>query len=146
MLLSFSSLFLPRMYVKVFGTRIDWKSLIQILATFCFSYSTTLSLSYWTFLFLFVSISCLHTAASNEKYISICLPLHVCILVLNIIDPLNVLPFLLSLTCLRPGLPRPVHGDLHALGVDGDLGRARADADRKVEALAWKRNIIFKGD
>lgn len=42
------------------------------------------------------------------------------------------------LTSLAPGLPGPVDGDLHALGVDGHLGRARAHRDRQVEALPWK--------
>ena len=37
---------------------------------------------------------------------------------------------------LTSRLPRPVYGDLHALGVDGEDGRRARDEDVQVEALA----------
>ena len=37
---------------------------------------------------------------------------------------------------LAPGLPGAVHGDLHALGVDGEDGGGARDEDAQVEALA----------
>ena len=37
---------------------------------------------------------------------------------------------------LTPGLPGAVHGDLHALGVDGEDGGGARDEDAQVEALA----------
>ena len=40
------------------------------------------------------------------------------------------------LTSFAPGFPGSVDGDLHALGIDGDLRGTRADRDRQVEALA----------
>ena len=36
---------------------------------------------------------------------------------------------------LTPGLPGAVHGDLHALGVDGEDGGRARDDDVQVEAL-----------
>ena len=37
---------------------------------------------------------------------------------------------------LTPGLPGAVHGDLHALAVDGEDGGGARDQDAQVEALA----------
>ena len=52
----------------------------------------------------------------------------------------NFLQFLISnvltLLLLTPGLPGAVHGDLHALGVDGEDGGGARDQDAQVEALA----------